>query len=124
MEKKENQNEIYRKISDEKINETLEMIERSAKKGKYNYPGIVKGLLNNLKGKTIEPYIEVVMVGVNLLDTRELMTLHKAIGEVIPASILADMFDKGPKKGANDSKDVPNSILEALFSTLVSGRRE
>lgn len=119
MEKKENQNEIYRKISDEKINEIMAITDESAKLGRLKYPGIIKGFLNNLKGKTTEPLIETISIVVNLFTYKELLALSQSLNRIAVSRTLVEIFkEKDVDKKPDNHKDAMDDPLLNLLSDI------
>ena len=119
MEKKENQNEIYIKISDEKINEIMTSTDESAKLGMLKYPGIIKGFLNNLKGKTTEPLIETISVVVNLFTYKELLALSQSLNRTAMSRTLVEIFkEKDVDKKPDNRKDAVDDPLLNLLSDI------
>lgn len=119
MEKKENQNEIYRKISDEKINEIMAITAESAKRGMLKYPGIIKGFLNNLKGKTTESLIETLSVVVNLFTYKELLALSQSLNRIAVSETLVEIFkEKDVDKKPDNRKDAMDDPLLNLLSDI------
>lgn len=119
MEKKENQNEIYRKISDEKINEIMAITDESAKLGILKYPGIIKGFLNNLKGKTTESLIETISVAVNILTNKELLVLSQSLNRIAVSETLVEIFkEKDVDKKPDNRKDAVDDFILDLMSGI------
>ena len=95
-------------------------IEGGEKTGSLENPELVKKLVKEYKGKTIQAPIEVIITSVIFLDTNELIGIIEVLKNLVQTKIMEELKDRADK-GESTRED---ALLTLMLATSEMSKRD
>lgn len=95
-------------------------IEGGEKTGSLENPELVKKLVKEYKGKTIQAPIEVIITSVIFLDTKELIGIIEVLKNLVQTKIMEELKDRVDK----DESTGEDALLTLMLATSEMSKRD
>lgn len=95
-------------------------IEGGEKTGSLENPELVKKLVKEYKGKTIQAPIEVIITSVIFLDTKELIGIIEVLKNIVQTKIMEALKDRVDK----DESTGEDALLALMLATSEMSKRD
>ena len=80
--------------------------------GSLKYPELIRGLVKEYKGKTVQAPMEVIITSSLFLDAKEVMGLIESLKDILKIKMIEELKEKA-KKGEATASDVMAALVLA-----------
>lgn len=95
-------------------------IEGGEKTGSLENPELIKKLVKEYKGKTIQAPLEVIITSVIFLDTKELIGIIEVLKNLVQTKIMEELKDRAD----NDESTGEDALLALMLATSEMSKRD
>ena len=110
---------LNRALKEQHFKDAEVAIKGGEKTGSLENPELVKKLVKEYKGKTIQAPIEVIITSVIFLDTKELIGLIEVLKDIIQTKIMEGLKDRVDK----DESTGEDALLALMLATSEMSKR-
>ena len=110
---------LNRTLKEQHFKDAEVAIKGGEKTGSLENPELVKKLVKEYKGKTIQAAIEVVITSVIFLDTKELVGIIEVLKDIVQTKIMEELKDRVDK----DESTGEDALLALMIATSEMSKR-
>ena len=112
--KKNEKNVLERNLEQKAFEDAAKAIKGGKENGGLTNVELVENLVESYKGKTVQALIEVIIISVIFLNTRELMGVIEALKHTLHIKIAEELKEKADK-GEATAKDAMTALMLAAI---------
>ena len=110
---------LNRALKEQHFKNAEVVIEGGEKTGSLENPELVKKLVKEYKGKTIQAPIEVIITSVIFLDTKELIGIIEVLKNIVQTKIMEELKDRVDK----DESTGEDALLALMIAASEMSKR-
>ena len=110
---------LNRTLKEQHFKDAEVAIKGGEKTGSLENPELVKKLVKEYKGKTIQAPIEVIITSVIFLDTKELVGIIEVLKDIVQTKIMEELKDRVDK----DESTGEDALLALMIATSEMSKR-